>query len=271
MDINEFLPPAPAVDPEQVTAKPAKKKPAQRKLLETPEKLEDAPESWIPIEFATPEVHAAAKEVMHAALNGEKTDTEEKISRPLYEMVEDYRQLVDYLVLRDGVMDEESIAAWDSIRGTISDKLENCGKMLRELALRKDSTEIERNRLSTRVATIGNSYDRLKEYIKAQMINMDEMRFEGLTLNCSVYDNGHACEIIDELRVPDEFCTVSVKMTAAEWTKAGAAVMAIIGKTELPVSRSVNKKAVVEEWKNGAGAQQIAGTIVETRKSIRVY
>ena len=218
-----------------------------------------------------------------AVESGKGSGTAEILSRPLWDIGDDYIGLVDYLTERGGEMDEESIKAWDGIRGEVSEKLENCALMIRTLEALGTTVKGEATRLADRAKVITGRMTRLKEYVKIQMDRMDMEKSEGTNLSVRVQNNPPKCEVYDADLVPPEYVDVTIKMTGVGWNNLQQILKTIIPDQTDPdseidhwgglwsIDRRVDFKKVIDEWRRNQGMKDVAGTKVGQGNSLRIY
>jgi len=113
---------------------------------------------------------------------------------------------------------------------------------------------------TNRAMVLQNRYDRLKDLIRECMIALDQAgewkpkesrKFESARGSLSLRGNGGAqpVEITDEALVPDEYCRVSVTMTALQWAEIVDYIPPVAMPHDPPLKvgpREVSKSAIAE-------------------------
>ena len=209
--------------------------------------------------------------------------TQALLSRPLWDIGHEYVQLVDYLTERGGEMDEDSIVAWDEIRGAVVEKLENCCLMVRTLEAHGLVVKGEADRLRDRAKAVTGRKEKLKDYIQHQMERMEIEKSEGVALSVRIQKNQPKCEVYDLDLVPAEYCNVTIQMSGTGWDNLQAVLSTVIpDQTDLEqaidhwggvwgVTRKVDVSRVVQECKASAGAEDVPGTKTEQGSSLRIW
>lgn len=237
-----------------------------------------------PAEGLNPEVApVAAPELALTPAVPSVRDTAGIMARPLYDIADEYVALVDYLTERGGEMDEDSIVAWDGIRGTVAEKLENCALMITALGSLGDLITDEAKRLRERAGEVTSRRDKLKEYVRRQMERMEIKKSEGPRMSVRRQINPPGCTVYDLDQVPPEFTDVTITMTGTGWNNLLAILKTIIPdptKSELAtdhwggvwkVDRRVRSREIIEAWKKTGGVEDVPGTKVEQSESLRVW
>ena len=204
------------------------------------------------------------------------------LSRPLYEIGNEFLDLVDLLTERGGEMDEESIKWWDDIRGKMNDKVERSCLMVRMLEAHGKSIKEEAKRLTDRATAAKLRAKRLKHYIQVQMERVGMRRLDGDKITAWIQKNAPGCEVFDIDNVPPEHVDVTITMTGVGWDNLQEVLRQVIPDQTDPdaevdhwgglwkVDRKVRTRGVIDEWKINAGAEDVAGTKVEQSEGLRI-
>lgn len=110
------------------------------------------------------------------------------MSAPLYELTGNYLALLDQAIDEEtGLVRPEFEKALAELEGTIEAKLEGCAKALKMLASDAESLEAEVARLEKRRSSLMNNADRLKEYMRTNMIvsKIDKLKTKLFTIYLS--------------------------------------------------------------------------------------
>lgn len=205
------------------------------------------------------------------ALRAPESRTARDTNQTLYQIVDDYANLVDQIVDASGEMTEDLVLAWDRIRGEMEGKLDRCGEMLRLFQSRRVEAGSESKRLGERDKAFKSRHDGLREYILHQMIRADKRKVETDRFTFTVIDKAPSCEVYDETAVPADFCSYKLKVPGHIWHVLLPILQGLLGPQggEWQAEKVVVKDAVIDAWKQCAGAEQTPGTEVTQGKTLR--
>lgn len=205
------------------------------------------------------------------------------LSRPLYEIADEYLALCDMIEARDEGPGEAELLAFDAIQGTVAEKLENCCVMVKALTVHGKVLKEEAASITARAKQFEDRRDGLKEYMLRQLIRMGIKKSEGRALNVRRQDNPPGCVVYDLEKVPAEYQDVTIKMTGVGWANLQAVLKTVIpdqteGATAIDhwggvwkVERKVRSQEIIDLWKACGGAEDVPGTTCSKGESLRIW
>lgn len=122
----------------------------------------------------------------------------------LYELTDDYRQLLD--MLEDDTIDQEVLAdTLEAVGGEIEVKAEGCAKIIRELEGSVDTISNEIARLQERKSVKLNNIQRIKSYLELAMIETGKKKFKTDLFGFNIQKNPPSVIIDNEEGIPEEY------------------------------------------------------------------
>ena len=122
----------------------------------------------------------------------------------LYELTNSYRDLM--LWAESEELDPEALAdTLEGIQGTIEEKFENYGKVLRMLAADSDAIKAEEERLHSRRTAIDNNIKRMKEALQNSMELMETDKIKTNLFSFGIQNNPPSVQIADGTKIPEVF------------------------------------------------------------------
>lgn len=112
-----------------------------------------------------------------------------KINPTLYEIASDVGAIVDRLIESDGVLDDETEAAFDTLTGALDAKIERCALAVRALDAAATAAKVEADRLAKLATARTNAAKRLKEYMQSCMAIADTRKVETDLVRVSIVKN----------------------------------------------------------------------------------
>ena len=122
----------------------------------------------------------------------------------LFELSGLYLQLVE--LMEDPDIDPVILQdTRDALDGEFSEKLENCGKILKNLTANQEAIDAEIKRLQAKKKTLANREKNFKQYIKSCMQAAGKQKERTTLFLFSIREGSDSVVIEDEDKVPDEF------------------------------------------------------------------
>jgi len=206
------------------------------------------------------------------------TKASEALAAPLYELAEEYVDLVDQLEQaaeeHAGIVPDKLDAAFDEINGTVAHKLENCAVAILAHQWHADRVKAELDRLRKLREQVEGSQRRLKDYVARQMVRMNIKRQDGERVKIRTQKNPGRVEIVENgsTQVPLEFCDVTVTMPATVWSairkEAGSAFNPL--PHSIDVSDPVIMRSRIAAYVKATG-EQVPGAKIVRDDGIRVW
>ena len=146
----------------------------------------------------------------------------------LYELTDDFIRL---LIAAEALPEDgEGIFAdaLDAVHGEISDKAEGLCYVMADLNAEVDKFKAEERRLADRRRSIEKNIERLKNYLKDNMISAGFQKLNAGTFKVSIGKPMKKVSVTDEDALPEMFVIVSKRPAKAELAKAlkGGAIIA---------------------------------------------
>lgn len=132
----------------------------------------------------------------------------------LYDLTADYAALQD--MMEDVTEDNEQVIkdTFEAVSGEYNIKIENCCKVIKNLAGEKLAIKNERKRLELKEKTIDNRIEQLKDMIEESLRSLDLKTAGGDILKARIQKNGGKLPLImdvDASELPDDYRTVTYK------------------------------------------------------------
>ena len=250
----------------------------------------------------------AVKETTEPIAAVEGGGTAQILSLPLYQMSQEYLELMDAIADNNGELDEEMVARFTTLSGSVKEKIENCALMVQALETQRSPLADEIRRLQDRKKQVEKRQTWMKEYIHKNMIKLKIARSEGKMLNVRRQASGPKCTVVDEAKVPAEYSKTTVAMPTTHWRELQSAfglVVAVVQKlgdeeltedqriddsnkigkeliavlslamTGIKTHGTATTKASLSEitaaWKECAGAEDVPGTEVKKGESLVIW
>lgn len=122
----------------------------------------------------------------------------------LYELTDDYRQLLD--MLEDDTVDQEVLAdTLEAVDGEIEVKAEGCAKIIRELEGSVDTISNEIARLQERKSVKLNNIQRIKSCLELAMLETGKKKFKTDLFGFNIQKNPPSVVVDNEEEIPEEY------------------------------------------------------------------
>lgn len=153
----------------------------------------------------------------------------------LYELTEEYRQLLD--MMEDDSVDPEVLKdTLEGVDGELEIKAENCAKVMAELCGKVDLIDREIERLKGKKDVLNNNIKRIKQQIEKSMIDTGKRKFKTDLFSFGIQKNPPAVVIDQEDQIPEEYWIAQepkLNRTAIkQWLKENEAEWAHLTQTE---------------------------------------
>jgi len=195
----------------------------------------------------------------------------EILRTPLYAIADEWLALVDELEAAEGVLTPELEAQFDKMSGALPVKLESCAVVLAGMKQHYEVLDSEISRLRAMRESVDAARVRFRDYVKLQMQRLDIKRSDGVKWKIRRQNTAPSVEIVDLAKVPDEFCTVTVTLSAELWratVEAEDDFLAPIKAAFAGAERVPSKRAIGEAWKACAGAEDVPGTVTTQGETV---
>ena len=124
----------------------------------------------------------------------------------LYELADQYKFLSENLSDPEtGEVNENTLMEFDMIQDSLENKCINIGKLFKSIEAYQEAIKIEKDRLAKRESIFKKQLERLKDYLKFNMVKCDIKKIDCAEFNISVQKNPPAVEIIDQNQVPNDY------------------------------------------------------------------
>jgi hypothetical protein len=120
----------------------------------------------------------------------------------LYEIAEQYRYLAEFAEV---ISEEEKQNLLADLRDAIESKAENIGKLVLELEADDEAIQTEQRRLRSKLETIRNKRQWLKDYLLAQLQTSKIDRIPTALFTVRIATNPPSIELINQDLVPEQF------------------------------------------------------------------
>lgn len=177
----------------------------------------------------------------------------------LYEAAEAVRivnewveERAEEIIAAGGELPADLVALLDQAEGDFAEKVERVAMKVRELEAEAEAIKVEAKRLQERAAVRTRAADNLKLYLKRQMDAANETKVSGLVLTVAVQNNPPKveCDLAEE--------------DLAELSSLGLAYV------QRTVSYTLDKKAVLVDWKANGTINAPSGIRVVQDRSLRI-
>ncbi len=158
----------------------------------------------------------------------------------LYNLTANYQQIADYIDSAEEVDESLLIDTWESIDEAFEDKVISTAYVYKNNDADIETISNEIKRLQKLKQTKSNANDRLKGYIKDNMLQLDKTRIKGDLFNVSVRNNAESVEILNESALPED---------------------------AFKVTRTPDKTAIKEALKNG---HDVDGAVLKRTQSLQI-
>lgn len=123
----------------------------------------------------------------------------------LYEMPRQYEEVWRKMSSDEDVSDEEMLLALSGIDDAFNEKVENCAKVLAQLAADAESCAGEIARLTKRKRAAEKRAEWLKGYVKENMVDMGMNHVDSGVFRVAIQKNPPSVLVEDETKVPEEY------------------------------------------------------------------
>lgn len=122
----------------------------------------------------------------------------------LYNLTANYQQISDYIDNADELDEQLLIDTWESIDEAFEDKVISTAFVIKNNDADIDVINNEIKRLQKLKKTKNNANDRLKNYIKDNMLQLDKTKIKGDLFSISIRNNAESVEILNEKELPED-------------------------------------------------------------------
>jgi len=143
----------------------------------------------------------------------------------LYEITNEYARLMTMIAESEGEISEHEQAHLKELQGELNQKVENIAKLIKNTEADMDAFKSESKRLADKAKSLKNRTDWLKEYVKGEMARLKVRDVKGEVLTVRIRPSQPSCIILDEKAIPPAYFRI------------------------IPETREVNKKAIIEKYK----------------------
>jgi hypothetical protein len=127
----------------------------------------------------------------------------------LREITGQYLELCDLAIDQDSELTGEMIAdTLESIEGDFNDKAIAVTHVITEMGSNIDRIDAEINRLQIRKKVMQNSNDRIREYLKSNMLASGITKIDCPLFSITIAKGRDVVQIIDEESLPDDYLSV---------------------------------------------------------------
>lgn len=124
----------------------------------------------------------------------------------LYDMTSAYKQLQD-----EDMPEDQLIDCLESIEGAIQEKGANIVSLIQNWQSDADAISAEIKRLQDMKKAVVNRQEKLKEYLRYNMVETGITKIEHPLFNISIRKAAQKVEVLDANLLPDEFVNVKVE------------------------------------------------------------
>ena len=158
----------------------------------------------------------------------------------LYNLMDNYQQLLDYIDSAEELDESLLVDTLESIDEAFEDKIISIAYVIKNNDADIDTISNEIRRLQKLKQTKVNANDRLKDYAKDNMLQLDKTKIKGDLFNVSVRNNAESVEILNESALPED---------------------------AFKVTRTPDKTAIKEALKNG---HDVDGATLKRTQSLQI-
>ena len=158
----------------------------------------------------------------------------------LYNLTANYQQIADYIDSAEEIDEGLLLDTLESIDEAFEDKVISTAYVIKNNYADIETISNEIRRLQKLKQTKANANDRLKGYIKDNMLQLDKTKIKGDLFNVSVRNNAESVEILNESALPED---------------------------AFKVTRTPDKTAIKEALKNG---HDIDGATLKRTQSLQI-
>lgn len=156
----------------------------------------------------------------------------------LYEITQDYAQLLDMADSMDETLFSDTLSAIEEV---LEDKVENIGKMIRCLEADAEAIKAEEKRLADKRKSIENKISSIKSYVQHELEVAGLNKVKRPTITISIQANPPSVLVKDESLIPSHYM--------------------------IPVAPKLDKKAVLSFLKEGG---EVPGCEITQSRSVRI-
>ena len=158
----------------------------------------------------------------------------------LYNLTANYQQIADYIDSAEEIDEGLLLDTLESIDEAFEDKVISTAYVIKNNDADIETISNEIRRLQKLKQTKANANDRLKGYIKDNMLQLDKTKIKGDLFNVSVRNNADSVEILNESALPED---------------------------AIKVTRTPDKTAIKEALKNG---HDVDGATLKRTQSLQI-
>lgn len=126
----------------------------------------------------------------------------------LYQISDEYRNLMAQIEEADGEISDEQKLLLDSLTEQGEQKIESIAMLIRELDAEAEALETESVRMANKSKAIENRVAWLKDYVKAEMRSMGTTGVDGKLLKIRIQNNPPSVNVVDETVLPESYIKV---------------------------------------------------------------
>ena len=158
----------------------------------------------------------------------------------LYNLTANYQQIADYIDSAEEIDEGLLLDTLESIDEAFEDKVISTAYVIKNNDADIETISKEIKRLQKLKQTKANANERLKGYIKDNMLQLDKTKIKGDLFNVSVRNNAESVEILNESALPED---------------------------AFKITRTPDKTAIKEALKNG---HCVDGAILKRTQSLQI-
>lgn len=123
----------------------------------------------------------------------------------LYELATQFENLMLAIDAADGEIDAEFEAHLEQLEGDLKTKVEGCLQVARSFELEAEAVKTEEERLSKRRKALENKRQRLRDYVRDNLIRMGQKKLRTGHFSVSIQDARLSLVIDDVKKLPKDF------------------------------------------------------------------
>lgn len=121
----------------------------------------------------------------------------------LYELTTDYMEVQQ--MIEEGNGGEALTDTLESIDAAIEDKLENIGKVMKNINGEADAIKAEEKRLADKRKALENEHTRLKEYAEQAVISTGKRKVKTPLFSFNIQKNAPSVNVVDDALIPKQY------------------------------------------------------------------
>lgn len=145
-------------------------------------------------------------------------------AKPLYELSDAYRRVLEAMYDAsddDGVLPDDLVEILRVLEGSLTDKVDNCCRVFRDLEATAKALKAEEVRFATRRKSVEKQAEWMEAYIKTALEVAHLDKLEAGVFKVKIRTNPEKCEITSLELVPSDYDTIPERsVSIAEIKKA---------------------------------------------------